>query len=168
MKCPKLLSFIGLGTTHLPDGVCPGCLRSGGDHPHYLSVNPGYTCNQTNAHVLLCSTCDIHKASQKWFKDHFNPTLGFRNWRVWSKSFKCKGEAARGSSTTIPIAEEGVAQHTHDTGGSKKSSHIAKVRNKSILEERMLSIIVLLCIMGMISIITFANTIPGCVDIIQL
>ena len=68
----------------------------------------------------------------------------------------------------IPVAEEDVTQYTQDTYGSKKSSHISEVRNKSILEEHMLSIIVLLCIVGMISIIMFANTIQGCVDLIQL
>ena len=66
------------------------------------------------------------------------------------------------------MTEENIAQQPHDTGENKESSHIAEVRNKSILEERMLSIIILLCIMGMISIITFANTIRGCVDLIQL
>ena len=173
LNCPQLLDFLpGPSACTLPDTVCTICLKCAGGTKCSHKVPPKNTCHLSEMHILLCRVCPCHAEQQKKFKLHFAKQGGSRKTTPHAMqtpdqpSVGSQKEVATGSSTTIHMTEKDAEDYTHDTCRCKKSPHTAGAGNKRILEEHMLSIIVLLCIVGIISIITFANTMQGHVDLV--
>ena len=77
----------------LPQAVCNICLDSDTsitspdchkDNTHLLKIT---ACKVSGLNRLLCSevTCR-HKPMQAWFKSHFNPSKGHKNFKAFSVS----------------------------------------------------------------------------------
>ena len=80
MKCPQFPSFIpGPGARTLPDTVFPSCLKCAGNTEQCHQFNVNYMCSKTSKNQLLCIECKTHEKKQAWYKNHFNPSLGFKN-----------------------------------------------------------------------------------------
>ena len=90
-SCKKLKTFLPISgkSPAFPKELCKTCLFTGPDHNQTHDMNTWINkvvCPKSKLHALLCpdATCD-HKSLQDYFRNHFNPTKGLRNFTDFNR-----------------------------------------------------------------------------------